>query len=417
MSTSYKDAKTNQSKYWKNKPVMKVTERIINIKQIHDDSYMEKTYHRDNWTKLPTGYTWEKIDICDYESMTKVCDFLSLHYRRGTDSDYIIKYDTDRINWEMCHKGYFLVINNEKNDITGLIGLTFRTVQLMSNRYTVTEPMYMCCSKQYKGTGIPKVLMDEIVRQSVSFYINKGIFCNNRIISRPVATIRQYSRPLNYKKLREHDFIEISGVDDEVVHQKTKINLKPNRRYVIAEKTAENIDIIYEMYNQYMLTFNLHMVLTKSEIENYMFDDRYAKTVFVMSEETPHRPIDFITYNFYDIIDTTIDISAEPAKDNIIKTANILMYSSNNTRSDLLFINILKQISYDKIHIVYINDMMHSNEAILSNVKNADEDTDDEEETAAYDMNIVKTLKKTFITLYNIECESLKQTMVSWFLF
>jgi len=93
------------------------------------------------------------------------------------------------------------------------------------------------------------------------------------------------------------------------------------------------------------------------------------------------------------------------------------MYSANNVRSDLLFINILKQISYDKIHVIYINDMMHSNEAILSNVKNADEDTDDEEETAVFDMNIVKTSKKTFITLYNIECESLKQTMVSWLIF
>lgn len=420
MSTSYEDAKTRQSKYWKNRPVMKVNERIINVKQIQNDSDMEKTYRCDNWTKLPYGYSWEKIDICDYENMIKVCDFLSSHYRRGTDSDYIIKYDVDRINWEMCHKGYFLLVNNkrdEKNDIAGVIGFTYRTVQLMSNRYTVTEPMYMCCSKQYKGTGIPKVLMDEVVRQSMLFYINKGIFCNNRIVSRPVATIRQYSRPLNYKKLREHDFIEISGVDDDVVHQKTKINLKPNRRYVIAEKTEENIDIIYDMYNQYMLTFNLHMVLTKKEIENYMFDDKYVKTVFVMSEDTPHRPIDFVTYNFYDIIDTTIDSNTETTKDNIIKAANILMYSSNNVRSDLLFINILKQISYDKIHIVYINDMMHSNEAILSNVKNADEDTDDEEETAAYDMNIVKTLKKTFITLYNIECESLKQTMVSWFLF
>src|SRR5579872_2510179 len=109
-STSYKDAKINQSKYWKNKPVMKVTERIINVKQIRNDPDMEKSYRRDNWTNLPIGYSWEKIDICDHENMSKVCDFLSSHYRRGTDSDYIIKYDTDRINWEMCHKGYFLVI-------------------------------------------------------------------------------------------------------------------------------------------------------------------------------------------------------------------------------------------------------------------------------------------------------------------
>lgn len=415
MATSYNEAKTKQSKYWKNKPVMKVTDRVIVPKQISSDSDMSARFARENWTKLPENYSWDKIDISDYENMEKVCVFLSEHYRRGSESDYIVKYDVDQINWEMCHKGYFLVVNDNKNNIVGVVGFTFRTLRLMSDIYTCTEPMYMCCSKKYKGTGIPKVLMDEISRQSLLTGINKGICGNNRIVSRPVATIRQYSRPLNYKKLREHDFIEISGVDDDIVHTKTKINLKPNRRYVVAEKTQDNIDLVYSLYKQYMETFNLSMVLTKTEIENYMFNDKYVKTIIIMSDEEdgPQKPIDFITYNFYDIVDT----NAKPDTDNIIKTANVLMYSSNIVRVDLLFINILKQISYDKIHIVYINDMMESNEVILSNVKNADEDTDDEEENATYDMNIVKTRKKTFITLYNIECESLKQSMVSWLIF
>jgi hypothetical protein len=413
MSTSYNEAKTKSSKYWRNKPIMKINDRVIGVKQIQSDSEIENNYRHDNWTKLPTGYSWEKIDICDYTNMTKVCVFLSEHYKRGSNSEYIIKYDVDRINWEMCHKGYFMAVIDNKNNIIGVVGFTFRTVQLLNNRYTCAEPMYMCCSKKYKGTGISKVLIDEITRQSLLMGINKGIICNNRIVSRPVATIRQYSRPLNYKKLREYDFIDVAGVDDDIVHTKTKINLKPNRRYVVAEKTQENIDLVYALYTQYMESFNLHMVLTKSEIENYMFDDRYVKTIIVMSDEEPHKPVDFISYNFYDIVDTNIELG----NDNIIKTANILMYSSNVVRSDLLFINILKQISFDKIHIVYINDMMHSNEAILSNIKNADEDTDDEEENAAYDMNIVKTRKKTFINLYNIECESLKQNMVSWLIF
>ena len=62
-------------------------------------------------------------------------------------------------------------------------------------------------------------------------------------------------------------------------------------------------------------------------------------------------------------------------------------------------------------------DMMHSNTIILSNIKNADEDTDDEEENAIYDMNIVKTEKKIFMNLFNWRCEPFKQNMVSWLLF
>jgi hypothetical protein len=132
-------------------------------------------------------------------------------------------------------------------------------------------------------------------------------------------------------------------------------------------------------------------------------------------DDSIKSPVDFVTYNFYDIDNKENKENKEG--DNIIKVANLLMYSSNEVRPDLIFINILKQISFDKIHIVYMMDMMHSNEFILSNVKNADEDTDDDEEHATYDMNILKTGKKLFINLFNWRCETFKQNMISWLTF
>jgi hypothetical protein len=144
-----------------------------------------------------------------------------------------------------------------------------------------------------------------------------------------------------------------------------------------------------------------------------MFNEKYVKTVLVMSDDDSVKtPVDFITYNFYDIINTN-----NKDGDNIIKTANLLMYSSNEIRPDLIFINILKQMSFDKIHNVFVMDMMHNNEFILSNVKNADEDTDDEEENSTYDMNIGKTGKKLFINLFNWKCGTFKQNMISWLTF
>jgi hypothetical protein len=270
--------------------------------------------------------------------------------------------------------------------------------------------------------NIEKPLMDETIRQSVIYGIDKGVFCDNRIVPKPIATFRQYSRPINYKKLRENDFVEIGGVDDELVHNKTKINLKPNKRYVFAENNEKNIDIVYDLYNRYMNTFCFHMVLTKKDIENYLFNEKYARTYIIMSDpdndETnsgqihTNKPIDFVTYNYYDIINTENKTS-----DNVIKAANVLMYSSNEARPDIIFINLLKQLSFDKIHIVYVMDMMHSNKIILSNVKNADEDTDEEEENAVYDMNIIKSNKKIFLNLFNWKCNTFTQNMVSWLLF
>lgn len=413
MSTSYKEIEKINTNYWKDKPVMKKTDRIFRTSHVRQNGEMTKMC-KNEWTKLPQGYTWDKIDICDSEKMVSVCDFLNNYYRRGSDSDYVIKYDSDRLIWEMCNRGFFLTVNDNNNKIVGVIGGTYRTLQITDKRYTVTEPVYLCCDKRYKKTGIAKVLMDELTRQSLMIGIDKGIFCNNRIVSRPIGTMRQYSRPLNYKKLREIDYINVAGVDDDAVHRKTRINLKPNKKYIVASNTQENVELVYNLYNQYMTSFTVHAVLTMDEIQNYMFNTKYAKTVLVYDEN--NVPVDFITYNTYDIYDMR-DANATDTKIKKISAANILMYSSNVIGAEILFINVLKQISYDKIHIVYINDMMQSNEAILSNIKNADEDTDDDEENAAYDNNIIKTSKKTFITLYNIQSDIFKQNMISWLCF
>lgn len=418
----YKDAKMRRYKYWKKKPVMKLDEKIYVSNQIKNTNELQK-YIKKESPLLPEGYEWEKIDLDNQKRMKDISDFLTKYYCRGTDSEYIIKYDPERLKWEMCNVGYFLTVINSEKNIAGLIGFTNVIVKIYADKQTMAYPLYMCCDKKYREKGLAKILMDEIIRQSFLLGIEKGIFCNNHIVPKPVATLRQYSRPLNYKKLRDNDFIEIYNIDEEIIHTRTKINLQPNKKYIIAEKNKENIDIVYNLYTKYMETFSLHMILNKHEIANYLFDNRYVKTILVMNEK--NKPIDFISYNFYDIINTNIKEENKDNKDtkdkiknnNTVKAANILMYSSNEVRVDLLFTNILKQISADKIHIVYITDMMHNNESILSIVKNADEDTDDEEENTIYDMNIVKTGKKFFINLFNWQCNTFRQDMVSWLIF
>lgn len=414
MSKSHTESKYHKSTYWKGRPVMKSSDiiRVASINQIKSNTEMEKYGHLKK-TSLPTGYEWGFVNICD-DDMVHVCDYLNMHYCRGSDSEYVIKYSVQHIQWEMCNRGYFLTVLDQANKIVGVIGFAHRVMLLEDYVHNIVEPMYMCCEKKYRGTGIAKVLMDETIRRSSIMGIHVGAFCTNVIVSKPIATIRQYSRPINYKKLREHDFIEIAGIDDEIAHAKTKINLKPNKQYIVAQKTEENINIVHKLYKQYMETFNVSIVLTKNEIENYMFNNKYVKTLLVMSDNNNEsKVVDFITYNFYDLVNT----NKKDGEDRIIKVANILMYSALNVRPELLMINVLKQISFDKIHVVYVNDMMHTNEAILSNVKNGDEDTENEEESAMYDMNLVKTNKKTFLNLFNIESSIYKQTMVSWLLF
>ena len=251
MAKNYKDAKTLQTKYWKNKPVMKLNEKVYVSKQIATDEQLSR-YKKSEPMMLPENYRWEIVKLNDDNKMTEVASFLSTHYRRGSDSTYIVPYDTERLRWEMNNIGFFLtvlssegadngvkedvkedikenvkdnvkedikennyvkedvkenvgenIINNLKNheNIIGLIGVTYRTVVIYADKQTMAEPMYLCCKKKYRDTGLAKVLMDELMRCVMLLGVETGVYCNNRIVPKPVATIRQYSRPLNYKKL------------------------------------------------------------------------------------------------------------------------------------------------------------------------------------------------------------------------
>jgi hypothetical protein len=396
MIKTFKNAQNITNKFWNTKPVMKKNTNIFETKII--DTNIEK---KSEQTKLPDGFVWEEIS---YDNGSSVCDFINKYYKRGNNSNYVIMYDTERIKWETNNKGYFLVIKNN-NEIIACVCVSFVSVMLNDKTYDMCNPQYLCCADDYKNHGITRVLVDEVARLTNN---NTGIFLSNTIIAQPISTIRYYTRPLNYKKLRENDFVEIGGMKDDEIHNKLRINLKPNKQYIKIEYNESMLELVYSMYCKYMTSFNVSMVLTKDELKNYLFNTKYVKTFLITSNNIP---VDFVSYNFYDITNT------QKTENNIIKACNLLMYSSNVIAPEIMFMNIMKNMNADGHEIVFINDTMNNTDIILSSVKNANEDTEDEEENANYNLNIMKTSKKSFMYLYNLKNPLFKQNMVSWFLF
>jgi hypothetical protein len=144
-----------------------------------------------------------------------------------------------------------------------------------------------------------------------------------------------------------------------------------------------------------------------------LFNVKFVKTLLIHDENG--KVVDFISYNFYELHDQSInyeDLNSEQ----IIRAANILVYSSLKTRPDLLLINSIKQISKDKNDVVYVNDMMNISDAILSKIKRSGEETDDEETGAVFDMQFIKTGIKNHLIGYNFGCECVRQNMLYWFM-
>ena len=399
-----------QSKYWCRKPIAPVGIKIHGVREIQTDKEIQAEI-KTIAPKLPDGYEWIYTDVSNVEQMQKQCNFLNLHYRRGTNSDFVVRLTPDFLSWEMMCRGLFVSVHDKTGNIVGTVGYTFKNVIVFTKQYVVCEPKYLCCDQSYHKTGLVTKLIDELVRVSVKLGVTKGIGFTNKFIGNSIATIRQYSRPLNYKKLRKCDFIDAEDIDDNELHESLRILLNPNKRYIVAESTQENIDKVYELFNSHMMTFNIHPIFTKEELASLLFNNKFVKTLLV--HNTEGKVVDFIAYNFYEVYHRNTKYE-DLKPENIIRASYILMYTSLETRSDLLMINALKQISKDKIDIVYVNDMMNISDVILSKIKHGGEETDDEEINAVFDMQFIKTGIKHHLVGYNFGCESVRQNMLYW---
>lgn len=393
-----KEEKKNN--YWNNKPIMKKNNYYHISKCINEDFIN----YKNKILPLKKNFSWEKIDI-NNDKIISVSNFLSEHYKKIFDSQFHLEYDINKIRWEMNYKGYYLILKSF-NKIIGTVGCTFKKIQIYNKQVNILQPINMCFTSKYRNKGIFYLFSEKIIEQGLlnGYYVN--ILCTNTDIPMPIATIRKYFRPINYENLKKHNFIDLKDINN--INEIFKIKIKPNKNYIYANKTIENIKIVHNLYNEYMKSFHFNHIMDESDIENYFFNEKFVKTFIIYKD---NKPVDFINYLFYSIT------NSKYTNNNKINIAEIFMYSSNNVRVDLLFINILKQISYDNNDIVYINDIMDSNEIILSKIMNAGQESDDENNQVYFDLNIIKSNHKIFINLFNWQCEKLQQNMISWLLF
>lgn len=411
MATSNREAQDKSYRFWKSKPVIKYGTKPVTSNKILDAKTVRTKYGTDVETTLIDGYRWMTIDVASDEfENSGVIEFIN----NNISNQYVTHVTADRIRWEVNGSGTFIcAVHNDT--IAGCVCICCKTLQINDSTQNVCESSYLYVSPDLRGTGLVKVIINEAIRRAVNTGCDVGSFCTDRIIPSPVATIRYYTRPLNYKYLKANDFVSVGEVDDDVAHDRIKIKLRPPKSVKIAENTDENVQLVHDLYVESMKSFNLHHVLSLEEIRHYFFDDRFVQTI--LYEDENGDVVDFLTYRYYDIVNTGRPSNPDDKYGNIIRATAIFAYSSNFFRSDILVINAFKVISLARHHLVYIPDTMSSNEIILSEVKVSDEDTLDEEEHALFDQHIMKSRKKQFINLFNWSCPLMTQEMVSYLLF
>jgi predicted DNA-binding antitoxin AbrB/MazE fold protein len=392
-TNTYKKIIEKETNFWRNKPVMKSPYHHSNASGnivTNEKKCLEKC-------DLPNGFEWKIVDITETEEIENIISFINDNSKENRGFKFF--HTLNGIIWEMGENAKFACVRCGEN-ICGVIGYSKKKVRIYDDVTHMMMPMFMTVGKKYRSMGMGRMLINMVINESIAQDINQGMFFTERLISTPITEIRFFFRPLDYLHLHNSGFVDLGDVDINVTHDKTKIRLRPGKNFKVVDKTKENINIVFNFYKKYMETFTLSQEMSIEEIEKYLFSKDNVKTILVYENG---EPVDFISYNFYFL---------KNDKGDVVKCGNLLMYSSLETREDILVIDLMKQMSLDGCHAFFMNDLMGNSSVSLSTPKFIWEDYEDEE--TCFDLNFVSTNKVLMINFFNWKCQSLKTTTVSW---
>lgn len=386
---------TNDTKsYWNNKPIFQ-SDKNPNSEPI-DYTFMNLSLF-DKEIKLPINqFDWLILDIesSNMEQLTKIADFLNIHYTYKSDSNFSTVYTPEYLLW-LGNKEHFggkfvCIVNKSNKDIYATICVLYKNMTVYDKNEKFGYVDFMCVHPIYRHKKLNVILMDKITQMITTDKINQGLFLTNKkISSQIVSVIRTYKRPINYIKLAESDFAKIN-VNKNNTELQDSFNIIYEPKHRIEKMTKIHLNDIYYLLKTYLTRFNVHQNYDISQLEAMLLNNPVVNS-YVFYDES-NKVIDFISYYKLDL-KNSYNLS-------IIREANLFIHSCNNISVYDLLNNFLYIGSRDGFDLVGVNDAMFIGNELLTTEYNNDTCSDTESYSKVYEFKFLKSNKK-YMYLYN----------------
>ena len=401
---NYSEALKKKNTYWENKPVKK-----LNDKEFPKNSKIEllrkrKIYNSDTPIELKP-LEWNSLDLNNDNEINKICDFLNKYYMIDQSKKFILEYTKEYLLWSIKNELLNLFLNDE---IIGTVSYSVMKLNIFDKIEKFGCVNYLCVLPKFRQKNLGEkqlvnVLIDEAIRRLAKYHeLNAGIFTTERFVPTPISSIRYFFRPLNYKKLFEHNFYSIPG-DIEKIHERFNENVKPSSYYFKANK--EDINKIYELYNEFMKKFNLFVKYSEEELQKLLFNS--IVKCYVMKNKN-NEIVDFVSfYQQNQLVSGT---------DKKIKNSDLFLYSCLTEDITLLISNTIRLVKRDTdSDLLNVSDVMMNSEFLLSNKIRSIEDSDENDYNKIYDYKFIKSDGKIHLNFFNWNCADLYTNQISWF--
>ena len=380
---SINEAKRHVYSWWKGKPVHNLDEVVARSEKI-ESNLARRAPHvvSEEPMKIPGAMEWLIVDLGNDVEMEKIASFLRTYY--GTEK-IKLECTIEFMRWTLGRQGVLIaLVTNVGKTICGVVGATIMNMMMYDKKERFGQPLFLCAHPIYRKKKLAGVLIDEMTRRLNLMGVSQGLFATKLCVPTPIAHIRIYYRPLNYKRLIDLKYL--SSDSDKSEYFGIEID---STKYVPMKE--ENVGRVLELYGKWMDRFNVYNRYDEGEFRDLLLGPIVRSYVL---EDLNGKIVDFLSFYECNFV----------FDGKVVKVAHMFLYSANGIMAGDVIDNVVKLAKGLGFDLLLVPDVMTLGDALLTKEKAVDEDSEVEEYERMYEHQCTKTTDRMFVNLFNWKC-------------
>jgi len=254
------DKKDKKYQFWDTQPVPKLGESIEG--DVNEPVEPNKEDIRKEPFSLPSGFTWDTLNIENAEELKELYTLLNENYVEDDDNMFRFDYSSDFLRWALCPPGWkkvwhccVRVSTNKK--LVGFISAIPARIKVYEKEVEMVEINFLCVHKKLRSKRVAPVLIREITRRVNLEGIFQAVYTAGIVLPRPVGTCRYWHRSLNPKKLID---VKFSHLKRNMTMQRTiKLYRLPEQPKIPGLRAIVEADVKsgHKLLSTYLSKFDL----------------------------------------------------------------------------------------------------------------------------------------------------------------
>ncbi|XP_055376250.1 glycylpeptide N-tetradecanoyltransferase [Condylostylus longicornis] len=284
----FRENLTKKFAFWSTQPVPKLNEEVSTNESIEPDKEVSEI--RSTPYTLPSGFTWDTLDLNDSTILTELYTLLNENYVEDDDSMFRFDYQPEFLKWclqppgwkQDWHVGVRVV---KSGRLVGFISAIPSRLRCYEKVLKIVEINFLCVHKKLRSKRVAPVLIREITRRVNLTGIFQAAYTAGVVLPKPISTCRYWHRSLNPKKLID---VKFSHLSRNMTMQRTiKLYKLPEQPKTRGFRKIEQKDMkkAQKLLEDYLKKFKLTPVFSPEEFKHWFTPQEGIIDCFVVENE------------------------------------------------------------------------------------------------------------------------------------